>query len=67
MARHAPRENARRTAPRTDDHQVPFQLHYRGTGKPDACPTCRIQMLYLTHGQDWVTKERTLTVLAKKP
>jgi hypothetical protein len=51
--------------PGTEDHAVVFELSYRGTGKPEAYPTCKIQTLYLTHDGDWVTTVKTFSILAK--
>ena len=50
--------------PETEDHQVPFQLHYSGIGTPEAYPSCLLKTLYLTHDGDWVTTKKIFTVLA---
>ncbi|MBS11721.1 MAG: hypothetical protein CME19_08975 [Gemmatimonadetes bacterium] len=51
--------------PVTERQKVSFELDHVSQGKLEAYPTFKIQTLYLTHDDDWITTERTFEVLAK--
>jgi hypothetical protein len=51
--------------PKTEEHNVAFQLHYSGTRSPEAYPSRVLKALYLTHDGDWITTESIFNILAK--